>query len=76
MMKGVMFTLFIAIYDHLLVNNILCNVQFGLGLVAHVICSCYKLYRNGHVWLTKVKDVISSILITVKPLTLFLIKDC
>ena len=50
--------------------------SLDLGLVAHVICSCWKFYRNGHVWLTKVKDVICSILITVKPLTLFLMKDC
>ena len=34
--------------------------------------SLVRYYRNGHVWLTKVKDVISSILITVKSLTLFL----
>ena len=49
--------------------------SLDLGLVSHASCTCWKHYWNGHVWLTKVKDVITSTFISVKPLTLFLMKD-
>ena len=72
-----------ATYEHLQVNNILCNEQFGLRpglscLMSHVTWSLLHLLETLLEWtcmLTKVKDVITSMFISVKPLTLFLMKD-
>ena len=49
--------------------------SFYVGLNAHVVSSCLKLLKDVDVWLTMMQDVTSSILNTIKPLMLFVMKD-
>ena len=64
-----------AIYDHLQVNNILFNEQFGLRPGLSCFLHLLETLLEWTCMLTKVKDVMTSMLITVKSLTLFLMKD-